>query len=36
LTDVSALIDSINQIERETKQRFPEVRWQFFEPDTAD
>ncbi|MEO6264925.1 MAG: hypothetical protein ABIO58_08230 [Luteimonas sp.] len=25
----------MDRIERELKQRFPEVRWSFFEPDTA-
>lgn len=34
--DVDALIAAINQIERETKQKFPEIKWQFFEPDNAD
>jgi cation diffusion facilitator family transporter len=34
--DVSQLIGAINQIEREVKQKFPEVRWQFMEPDDAD
>ena len=31
--DVEALIDGINLIERDVKNRFPEIRWQFVEPD---
>lgn len=34
VTDVHTLIQGINQVEREMKQKFPEIRWQFFEPDT--
>jgi divalent metal cation (Fe/Co/Zn/Cd) transporter len=34
--DVDTLIAAINQVERETKQKFPEIKWQFFEPDNAD
>lgn len=34
--DVDTLIADINRIERETKERFPEIKWQFFEPDTTD
>ncbi|MBI3896751.1 MAG: cation diffusion facilitator family transporter [Gammaproteobacteria bacterium] len=30
------LIDDINQVERELKAAFPEVRWIFFEPDSTD
>jgi cation diffusion facilitator family transporter len=33
---VSDLIAAINQIEKETKKQFPEIRWQFFEPDITD
>jgi cation diffusion facilitator family transporter len=35
LKDVKALIDSINDVEAEVKKRFPEVKWQFVEPDHA-
>ena len=28
--------ETINAIEAAFKQRFPQVRWSFFEPDTAD
>jgi cation diffusion facilitator family transporter len=28
--------DAINRVERELKQRFPQVKWSFFEPDHAD
>ena len=27
---------SINRLEAELKQRFPEIRWSFIEPDIAD
>lgn len=33
LNDVTRLIDSINDVEAEVKNRFPEVKWQFVEPD---
>jgi cation diffusion facilitator family transporter len=33
MTDVNSLIDAINQVEVEVKTRFPEVKWQFVEPD---
>lgn len=33
LTEVSRLIDSINHIETAVKQKYPEIRWQFVEPD---
>lgn len=33
---VQHLIDGINTIERAMKARFPEIRWQFFEPDDQD
>lgn len=36
ITDVSQLIDAINRIEVEMKERFPEIRWQFVEPDVRD
>lgn len=36
ITDVNQLIDAINRIEVEVKERFPEIRWQFVEPDTKD
>jgi cation diffusion facilitator family transporter len=32
----SALIEGINKVEAAFKERFPEVVWIFFEPDTAD
>jgi cation diffusion facilitator family transporter len=31
-----ALIDAINRVEAAMKQRFPEIRWSFFEPDVSD
>lgn len=31
-----ALIEAINRVEAGLKQRFPEIRWSFFEPDVAD
>lgn len=31
-----ALIESINRVELKTKQKFPEIKWLFIEPDTAD
>ncbi len=31
-----ALIEDINRCERELKERFPRVRWSFFEPDVRD
>lgn len=31
--EVEALVGAINDLEREVRQRFPEVRWQFVEPD---
>jgi divalent metal cation (Fe/Co/Zn/Cd) transporter len=30
------LINAINAVERDLKQRFPEIRWSFFEPDVSD
>ena len=36
LTNVNQLITAINQIEHEVKIKFPEVKWQFAEPDTSD
>lgn len=33
MTSVSGLIDAINQVEADVKTRFPEVKWQFVEPD---
>ncbi len=33
VTDVKTLIDLINQIEANTKSRYPEIAWQFVEPD---
>jgi cation diffusion facilitator family transporter len=34
--DARRMIDEINACETALKQRFPEVKWIFFEPDTAD
>lgn len=33
IKDVDALISAINSVEREVRRKFPEVRWQFAEPD---
>ena len=30
------LVEAINAVEAAMKQRFPEIRWSFFEPDVAD
>jgi cation diffusion facilitator family transporter len=30
------LVEAINAVERDLKAQFPEIRWSFFEPDTAD
>jgi divalent metal cation (Fe/Co/Zn/Cd) transporter len=30
------LIDAINRVEAAMKERFPEIRWSFFEPDISD
>ena len=30
------LINAVNAVERAMKQRFPEIRWSFFEPDVSD
>lgn len=35
ITDVDILIAAINQLEKEIKIKFPEVKWQFVEPDTT-
>ena len=32
----SELIAAINRVEAAMKERFPEIRWSFFEPDVAD
>jgi cation diffusion facilitator family transporter len=36
--DASALdiVDAINSVEHAMKERFPEIRWSFFEPDVSD
>jgi cation diffusion facilitator family transporter len=31
-----ALIDSLNRVEADFRQRYPQVRWSFFEPDSND
>jgi cation diffusion facilitator family transporter len=36
LREVDALIAAINRVEAAVKARFPEVRWQFVEPDCED
>jgi len=36
IQDVTGLIAAINQIELRIKERFPEVRWKFVEPDIKD
>ena len=33
---VPALIASINRVEKEFRQQYPQVRWSFFEPDSSD
>src|SRR5882757_5098689 len=33
---VPALIASINRVEKEFRQQYPEVRWSLFEPDSSD
>jgi hypothetical protein len=33
VTDVATLIDLINTIEEATRKEFPEIAWQFVEPD---
>lgn len=30
------VVEAINAVERDLKERFPQVRWSFFEPDVAD
>jgi cation diffusion facilitator family transporter len=34
--ETTQLVDAINSFERELKQRVPEVRWSFIEPDSTD
>ena len=34
-TDVRALLDAIDEVERGLKREFPEVRWSFFEPEQS-
>ena len=34
--DTDGLVDAINAFERELKQRIPEVRWSFIEPDNVE
>jgi len=33
VTSVKVLIDSINRAEKRVREKFPEIRWQFVEPD---
>ncbi len=35
IAEVSKLISALNHIEREIKIKFPEVKWQFLEPDST-
>lgn len=30
------IVDSINAVEKAMKEKFPQIRWSFFEPDVAD
>ena len=30
------VVEAINAVEAAMKQRFPEIRWSFFEPDITD
>jgi divalent metal cation (Fe/Co/Zn/Cd) transporter len=34
--DLDTAIDSINALERKLKQRIPELKWCFVEPDNSD
>jgi cation diffusion facilitator family transporter len=36
IQDVSQLIKTINQMEDEIRKKFPEIKWQFVEPDFQD
>ena len=36
ITDVTTLLKQINLIERRMRERFPELKWLFFEPDKKD
>ena len=36
LTDVNKLLCAINNLEKDVKRHFPEVKWQFIEPDLED
>ena len=36
IQDVSQLIKTINQIEAQVRKQFPEIKWQFVEPDFKD
>lgn len=36
IRETAGLLEAINAIEAEVKRRFPEIRWQFVEPDTAE
>jgi hypothetical protein len=31
-----ALVEAINRVEARVRERFPQVRWIFFEPDIRD
>jgi cation diffusion facilitator family transporter len=32
----TALVDGINRVERALRERYPQIRWLFFEPDVSD
>jgi divalent metal cation (Fe/Co/Zn/Cd) transporter len=34
--DARALVDAVNRVERELRQRFAQIRWSFFEADDSD
>jgi len=34
--DARALVDAVNRVERDLRQRFTQIRWSFFEADDAD
>ena len=34
--DSDTLVEAINRFERNLKQRIPDVKWSFIEPDRAD
>jgi hypothetical protein len=36
VTTANELVSAINAVESDFKQRYPQVRWSFFEPDDKD